>query len=273
MTTIDNWLTEATRELIKHDIESARLDVLLLLSDLLGRDKSWLLAHPEEPLSDELIAILNKKIIQRKQGLPLAYIRGFVEFYGRKFTVNERVLVPRPESEAIIECIKNMPSINNYQLIDVGTGSGVLAITSKLEIPTLAVTAVDIDTSCLQITAVNADLLAADISIIQSDLLLSVKTNEQNRPMIVVANLPYVPDNYPINYAAKHEPTLALFGGEDGLDLYRKLFVQCNNFLGSIDYVITESLLQQHQELAHIAKAHGFDLVETRGLAQAFQKA
>lgn len=266
--TIGQWLTASTKTLSKAGIDSARLDASLLLEDVTNLFRTHLLAHPETELTaeqlDELRQLLNRRIAHE----PLAYIRGYVEFYGREFTVNQHVLVPRPESEDIISLIGEYGDVGT--IIDVGTGSGALAISAALIHPTAKVFAIDIDPNCLRIAHKNADELGATVTFVEGDLLRDQDMESHPSPIFILANLPYVPDNYPINTAATHEPALALFAGQDGLDLYRIMFDQLTEYDHIPTVVITESLLPQHQKLIGIAKDHGFTHETTRGLVQSF---
>ena len=269
------WLASNTVSLTKAGIESARLDCLLLLEDATSKDRAWLLAHPEFELSDKQCSHLHGQITRRTQHIPLAYIRGYVEFYGRRFIVNEHVLVPRPESEAMIGILKDTvmsssTNLDELSIIDVGTGSGALAVTAALELPSSEVIGLDIDPACLEIADKNARLLQATCSFIKSDLLESLPTIDGSRKFVILANLPYVPDDYPINQAASHEPKLALFAGPDGLDLYRRLWQQIGHMPQLPAYVITEALLEQHQALATIARSVGYSMIKNEGLAQCF---
>jgi len=262
-----NWFNHARAKLGTAGIESARLDCLLLLEDATSQDRSWLLAHPEFELSQDQLGHLNTQITQRQSHIPLAYIRGQVEFYGRRFIVDEHVLVPRPESEAMVNILKE---IKADTIIDVGTGSGALAVTAALELPSSEVIGLDIDPACLEIADKNARLLQATCSFIKSDLLDSRPAFDDSRKFVILANLPYVPDDYPINQAASHEPKLALFAGPDGLDLYRRLWQQIGHMPQLPVYVITEALLEQHQALATIARSVGYSMIKNEGLAQCF---
>ncbi|MBP7857750.1 MAG: HemK/PrmC family methyltransferase [Candidatus Saccharimonadales bacterium] len=266
---IDRFLREATNQLHMCGIETARLDSLVLLSDELGHDKAWVLGHPEYILQGSVLKKLNRKIAQRSKHLPLAYIRGKCEFYGREFMVNEHVLVPRPESEHMIDLLKRIADPDSQTtIIDVGTGSGCLAITAKLELNS-TVFATDIDSDCLDTAKQNALALAADITFLESNLLNGIQDSRFQIPdSILLANLPYVPDNYPINDAATHEPPRALFGGIDGLKLYRKLFSQAKELRAKC--IITESLTEQHAGLIKIARENAFRHTSTDGLAQLF---
>jgi release factor glutamine methyltransferase len=264
---IDSYLRQATATLKSSGIESARLDSLILIEDAIAKDRSWLLAHPEYLLPDPIVDELNKKVIQRKTHIPLAYIRGHNEFYGRKFTVNQHVLDPRPETETMVEMLLQLELGDRPTIVDVGTGSGVLAITTKLEVPGAHVYGIDIDQYCLDTATDNATDLNADVTWLKGDLLHT--SNLPTDIAVVLANLPYVPDSYPINTAARHEPGLALFGGNDGLDLFRTMFNQLQTSRARI--VLTECLLDQHQALQAIAEDAGYKLTSSTDLIQQFE--
>lgn len=333
---IKDWLPKTEQVLKKAGITTARLDCLVLLEDELGKDRAWLLAHSEQILQRSEIENLSKKIDQRARHVPLAYIRGKAEFYGREFSVNAHTLVPRPETETMIELLKRVrnreadiavwedgrpkhrdrrrlykfekpvpdsslvmtdqgykvvwqkaaaskggrsrterPSTLNHhdenlQLVDVGTGSGAIAITAKLEFPETTVTAIDIDAACLKTARQNARKLEADIEFLEGNLLESFSP-ATDKVLVLLCNLPYVPDNFQINTAATHEPRHALFGGTDGLDLYRELFEQIASSPIEPAYVLTESLPPQHETLADIAKAAGYQLAKTDDFIQLFE--
>jgi release factor glutamine methyltransferase len=280
---IDSWLRKFSITLREAGIESARLDCLILLEDATGHDRAWLLAHTELELTDAQTTILNNKVAQRAKHVPLAYIRGHVEFYGHDFAVNTHVLVPRPETEAMVGLLKDyaIPAISTStdaqlrmdepKIIDVGTGSGVLAVTAKLEFPQAQVFGTDIDPACLEIARQNAKALSAEVGFLQADLLKPLSGNLP-RADIILANLPYVPDNFQINTAASHEPALAIFGGIDGLDLYRQLFAAIAGMTHGERpaIILTEALPPHHHALASLARKYGYSLERTEGLAQAY---
>jgi release factor glutamine methyltransferase len=271
--TIQEWLSAAHEQLKRADIATARLDLLVLLSDELEHDKSWVLGHPEHILQGSEIDILNTKIAQRVHHTPLAYIRGKAEFYGREFIVNKYVLVPRPESEAMIDLLKMATSLaHNITVVDIGTGSGALAITAVLELPGARVIATDIDAGPLAVATENAEHLHAVISFLRGDLLRPFFDSGKNiADSVLLANLPYVPDTYPINQAAKHEPDLALFGGHDGLELYRRLCTQLAQLEAKPAYIITESMEDEHASLAELMNTAGYKQHDSDGLAQCFK--
>jgi release factor glutamine methyltransferase len=270
---IGNFLSQASAALRGAGIESARLDVLLLLEDELGMDRSRLLAHPEITLSPTALRRLNKKCVQRKVHLPLAYIRGTTFFYGRAFYVDTNVLVPRPESEAMISLLLTAKHIPAKPLIlDIGTGSGCLGITAALEMPSAKVTLRDISRPALAVAKRNAKQhrVAARVILEQADLLTDAPYADA-----ILANLPYVPAKYPVNAAARHEPVLALFAGDDGMDLYRAFWDQVTTFYDGQPpaAIITEAFEDQHSEMAGLATAAGYQLSRTEGLAQLFTPA
>ncbi|HTE58508.1 MAG TPA: HemK/PrmC family methyltransferase [Verrucomicrobiae bacterium] len=252
------WLHYAIEKLETAGITTARLDSQVLLADEMKQNRAWVLAHMDVPVTEETQKRLEKLVGERANHVPLAYIRGKTEFYGREFLIDRRVLEPRPESETMIDVLKKLPIGDNpLQIVDVGTGSGALAITAKLELPKATVTAIDIDPGCLVVAQANADKYRVDIDFRQGDLLQPLGT-EIRELVITLANLPYVPDSHQVNQAAMHEPKLAIFGGPDGLDPYRKLFEQAAELSQRPAYILTESLPPQHRQLALIGARFGF---------------
>lgn len=268
---IDSWLSSATDKLHRSNIATARLDCLVLLADELGRDKSWILAHAEDKLQIKQVTNLSTKIAQRARHTPLAYVRGKTEFYGRDFIVNRRVLEPRPESETLINLLKQLNLAAGSNIADIGTGSGALAVTAILEMPTHRVIATDIDKNCLLVAAQNAKKHGADIGLIQGNLLEALlPLSERFSPAVLLCNLPYVPDDFHINLAAGHEPRRAIFGGRDGLDVYRTLFRQVVELLSPPHYILTESMPPQQRELTQIAAEAGYKLESADDFIQLF---
>ena len=269
--TITEYLAQAQQQLTAAGIDTARLDALILLEDRLQLDRAYLLAHDDAELAPDHVATLQAQLERRAEHVPLAYIRGFSEFYGRRFFVNEQVLEPRPESEAMIDLLKQYAP-DKARVADIGTGSGALAITAYLELPDPVVWAVDIDEACLDVAKRNAVQHTASITCIQGDLLEPfIKLKSSLKPTVLLCNLPYVPTDYAVNAAAQHEPGLALYGGKDGLDLFRKLFLQSAKLKPEL--VLTESLPEQHAALDQIASSAGFQLVADADFIQVFAPA
>lgn len=272
MRTLDTWLRTNTKRLEVAGIDSGRLDCLILLEDVTGKDRAWLLANPTFHVSDDSFHELEELVARREKFEPLAYIREKCEFYGREFAVNHHVLVPRPESEAMIELLAQQAAgYEELRIIDVGTGSGALAVTAKLLFPHAEVIAIDIDKNCLAVAAENAEKHEAVLRLIHGNLLEPLLADDTETPTIALANLPYVPEAFPINKAASKEPELALFGGQDGLDLYREMFAQLDGLLYPPICILTESLSMQHEPLADIASAHNYSEVTVKDLIQQFE--
>lgn len=266
--TIQTWLSTSLDLLSSVGIETARLDCLVLLEDIIGHNRAWILAHPENELSTGDVTKLSKAITRRESHEPLAYIRGKAEFYGREFIINHDVLVPRPESEDLIDLLKEYGD-EIKTIVDIGTGSGCLAITAMLERVGKTVIATDMSTYALGVASQNAQLHKTNIIFYRGDLITALP-DVPLTPWGIVANLPYVPEGYAINRAASHEPTEALFAGTDGLDDYRTLFGQLPTLALKPSFVICESLPTQHAAIATLAKKVGFSLAETREFGQCF---
>lgn len=263
---LKNLLSRGQKKLDEAGIPSARLDCLILLEDMLHKDRSWILAHPEYEITASQIRKLDRKLDRRIKHVPLAYIRGHTEFYGRKFKVNRHVLEPRPESETMIELLLNLKLPNKPAIADIGTGNGALGITAALEIPGSRVDLYEISSGALAVAKHNVHMHELHLHARKMNLL--------SRPLrpydALLCNLPYVPDSWEINQAALAEPKIAIFGGKDGLDLYRKLFKQLQRFTWKPSYVITESLPPQHEALAAIAVEYGFTIHSSSDFIQIF---
>lgn len=245
------------------------MDALVLLEDVTARDRGWLLAHPEFELAPHSVATLNALVERRKLHEPLAYIRGKSEFYGREFIVSMATLQPRAETETMVDELKKLDIIDPI-IIDIGTGSGCLAVTAKLELPGSKVYATEINDDALSIAKQNAKKLQADVNFYEGNLLEPV-LNDGVSPTVLMCNLPYVPDSYAINRPAMQEPKVAIFGGADGLDLYRELFDQISKNATTVQFVLTESLPFQHTTLAEIARSHGFIQINALDFIQVFK--
>lgn len=264
------WLKTATQFLQSKGILTARLDAIILLEDVLQVNRATILAEPEAEIKDGAVSRLQNLLTRRAKHEPLAYIRGKAEFYGRTFKVSDTVLVPRPESEAMIELLKALTKQPNFptqpKIADVGSGSGNLGITAALELAGSQVTLLEIDNDALEISKQNVVLHSTSVNAIKSDLLSGTSGSFD----VLLCNLPYVPDEYEINLAAGHEPKLALFGGLDGLDLYRQLFAQIFSRVSKPLYILTEALPEQHQALTELATQNGYQLNKTDDFIQLY---
>ncbi|HEX4662349.1 MAG TPA: peptide chain release factor N(5)-glutamine methyltransferase, partial [Candidatus Saccharimonadales bacterium] len=220
--TLAQALTDATKRLQAADITTARLDSLVLLSHLVDKDKSWVLAHTDEEVTTSQQELYMAQLTRRESHEPLAYILGYKEFYGHDFIVTSAVLIPRPETESLVDLLADLQPQPEQRLLDVGTGSGAIAISCKLRWPDLAITATDISPAALAVAAQNASALHADITLRESNLLQSVGGPYD----YIVANLPYVTRSWQRSPETNYEPAEALFASDDGLALIKKLMTQ-----------------------------------------------
>ena len=259
MLQIKDWLKSATKELRALDIKSASLDCEIILAHILDKDRAYLRAHDDEKLNKFQILRANFLLNKRKKRLPIAYITNQKEFYGRKFFVNKHTLIPRPESEDIIEILKQILPSSTFHipcsnLLDIGTGSGCLGITAKLEFPEIEVTLADISLPALRIASKNAKTLSADVTFCKSDLLNSIKTH----PNIILANLPYVDKSWERSPETNFEPKSALFADDCGKLLIKKMLQQAHRLQSKGDLIIFEADPEQHDDLIKYAKKLGY---------------
>ena len=253
---ISEWLKIATKSLKTTNIPSARLDAELILANTLRKNRTYLHAHLDEEIDPRRFDIANARLDLRLDRVPIAYILGYKEFYGRRFTVSPSVLIPRPESEDLISLFLELTAseIAEKVLIDVGTGSGCLGITAKLERSNLSVILSDISKPALNIAEKNANALNADVHIQQQSLL-----NGQLKPVdYIFANLPYVDKNWDVSPELQYEPGIALFAEDEGLKLILQLISQVPRCLTSEGLLFIEADPQQHNRIIDEAVKNGF---------------
>ncbi len=279
--TAGTWLRQAAQRLDEAGIATSRLDALVLLEDITGKDRAWLLAHPGHGLSSDEQAQLAKLLSRRASHTPLAYVRGHTEFYGYDFVITPAVLEPRPESETMIDLLLQLEAEGHFgpseddrplTVADVGAGSGALGITASMRLARhrkVAVELLELDPEALKVAKTNVEKHTTSISVVQSDLLEA----RSHQYAVLLCNLPYVPDSHTINQAALQEPKLAIFGGPDGLDVYRRLFSQVSALKKQPLYILTESLPPQHAGLAAIAQQNGYRLDRSEDFIQVFAPA
>lgn len=272
---VKDWVDDATRELVFAEIPSARLDAELILAHTIRQNRSYLHAHPEHQLDSRQIEIATARLALRLDRVPVAYIIGHKEFYGRRFRVTTATLIPRPESEVLIELLDQAVPKNTalladqpLKLIDVGTGSGILGITAKLEHPELEVTLSDTSRHALNVAEQNAKELKADVSILRSDLL----THYPFVADIIIANLPYVDSEWERSKETDHEPAEALFAAQNGKALIYELLIQTKDKLATGGSLILEADPEQHKDIIAKAKENGLLLQDRKDYGLLFQK-
>jgi release factor glutamine methyltransferase len=222
-------------------------DVDLLLGDLLGRSLPWLISHGDEP-ADE--AALDAMLARRYAGEPIQYIRGRSEFYGREFYVDHRVLIPRPETELLVEATLDRAP-HGARVVDIGTGSGCIALTLAIERPDLRVLGVDKSIAALAVAKRNRESLQAQASLAASDLLESIRTAD-----VIVSNPPYIAEADVETLATEvrdFEPRIALTPGPRGTEAIERILRSAGNAL-----VLMEIGFGQEQSVRDVAAAHQF---------------
>lgn len=272
--TVEEWLNEAVQMLENADIESARLDAELILAHTLREPRTYLHAHGDETLDDKHEDIATARLELRLDHTPVAYIIGHKEFYGRRFKTTPAALIPRPESEMIIELLKdvipkNLPLLpEKLSLVDVGTGTGCLGITAKLEWPELNVTLIDNDNHALNLAKENGKMLHAQVHYLKNDLLRAY-----GLPIdIIIANLPYVDRQWDVSPDTQAEPQDALFASDGGLGLIKQLLEQASLQLKPGGHILLESDPRQQHKIIEFAKNLGFRHLRTEGFITVFTR-
>jgi release factor glutamine methyltransferase len=249
----------------------ARRDAELLLLHVTGLTRADLLTHPERELTERQMQHYAAAIARRAQNEPLQHITGTQEFFGRSFIVNRLVLVPRPETEHLVEAalaIRPEPGrIRPLRILDIGTGSGILAITFALELPDASVTATDLSLEALAVAQANArNLIAAEraatdrIRFVQSDLFAALAGECFD---CIVSNPPYVATSEVLESEVRdYEPATALYAGEDGLAVYRRLIPEAFEHLEPGGHLLLEIGHGQRDAIGDLLRASGFGGVE-----------
>ena len=250
---ITHWVRDAAEQLAEVGIASALLDAEIILAHTLRKSRTWLHAHSDEHISERLLEIANARIDLRLHRTPIAYIIGHKEFYSRIFKVTPAVLIPRPESEVLIDQLKALAPPTSHTLLDIGTGSGCLGITAKLELPWLDVTVSDISRHALTVAEQNARALSATVTTVRSDLLMQLP----GRYDIIVANLPYVDSSWKRDPETDYEPAQALFAEDNGYAIIHRLIEQSPDHLTDHGLLILEADPVQHNRIISSAQSVG----------------
>ncbi len=230
-TDLQSWINQAV-ERLQGISETPLLECHALTSHTLSKPREWIIAHPETELTEEQLVLLESQIQHLQVGKPLPYLTGIQAFYGLDFEVNADVLIPRPETELLVEEAVNWLQMHpgRRNALDMGTGSGAIAVAMADQVSDLRMMAADISPQALSIARQNAEKfrVADRISFVQSDLFENIAPGFD----LIAANLPYIPSetlkNLPVE---RFEPHLALDGGADGLDLIRRFMVQAPGYL------------------------------------------
>jgi release factor glutamine methyltransferase len=260
------WLDrgEAQLSLGPHP-ERARRDAETLLLHRIGKNKAWLMAHTEDEFAGCAAIGYAGLLERRRRGEPIQYITGETEFYGLPFHVDHNVLIPRPETEHLVEKVLNLASqFGQPRIVDVGTGSGAIAIALACKLPTAQITATDLSASALHVARDNAERnrVTERIRFLEGDLLAPV-AGEQFE--FVVSNPPYVAESDQGSLTVEvreHEPSMALFAGADGLDIYERLIPCARASIVAGGYLVLEIGYGQAANVAGLLRNSGFAGIE-----------
>ena len=254
---INDAIKYATRRLISSD--SKRIDSEILLCSILKCNRATLYTHAEKNLSE-----LNKKkfeglVNKRLKGYPIAYLTKQKEFWSHKLYIDETILIPRPETELLVEKTLELISIHSLNdILELGTGSGAIAIAIASEKPMLNIKATDIKTAALKIARHNTDSYKIkNIEFIKSDWFCNIKKYDYD---LIVSNPPYISNNDPClkNSGIKFEPTSALISGQDGLDDLKKIIQKSSYYLKNNGWLIVEHAYNQGEQLRKIFLENNF---------------
>lgn len=251
---VDDLRARGRRQVASHSIEGREVD--FLLAHLTGKNLAWLIAHGSDELSAEVVSNFTRLMSLREEGQPLQYLTGSTEFYGREFMVDERVLIPRPETEFLIEESLRVKLPSSGTIVDVGTGSGCIAITLKLERPGLTVVAVDRSFDALLVARQNCRHLGARVHLVAGDVLRPIRRVVS----MIVSNPPYIASHElsTLQREVQREPHMALSPGPDPYALITRLYRDGAGLLPPAAYLLMEIGFGQSSEVRAIAERCGW---------------
>lgn len=246
-----------------------RLDAQALLAHVLGlppeRARAWLLAHDTDPLPPERLARYAELVQRRAAGEPLAYLVGEKEFFGLRLAVTPAVLVPRPDTETLVEwAVELLQAQPAPRVVDLGTGSGAIALSLKHALPHADVSAVDLSAAALVVARSNGERLGLLVRWLQGSWFEPLDAEAPPCFDLIVSNPPYIAQDDPHLAALQHEPQLALGSGPDGLDALRHIVARAAAHLQPGGWLLLEHGHEQDADVRGLLQAAGFDAVSTR---------
>ena len=258
-------LAQTLTELQQRGLE--RLDAQLLLLHVLGQSanqRGWLMAHDTDPLSPTSASTLNTLVLRRLAGEPLAYLTGYKAFYGLELEVSPDVLVPRPDTETLVDwALELLPSNAAPRVLDLGTGSGAIALALKATRPALDVWATDMSSTALAMAQTNAQRLQLEVTFNQGPWLAALPAGTP-RFDAIVSNPPYIADQDPHLAALGFEPIQALTSGRDGLDDLRQIINAAPAHIKPGGWLLLEHGYDQAAAVRQLLTQCGFGQVQSR---------
>ena len=263
MSTVLETIDGGTRYLEKRGIEDARRNMQMLVARQLGCTRMDLYLQFDQPVGESDLIPLRETLKKRGEGFPLQHLLGTVWFHKHEFKADARALIPRPETEELVEWILKWELPKNQQVLDMGCGSGVLGLTLAAARPDWDVTLVDVSPDALALARENGEALnAINTNFVESDLFTALGSGFDG----IVANLPYIPEAERSTLAREvmHDPALALFSGPDGLDLIRRFVPEAFHRLNSGGWLVMEIGHDQASQVGEILRASGFTDIEVK---------
>ena len=269
MMTIAEAINEGASRLERAGVDAARRTAGVLLGDLLGVGRTHLLTHSEQPIGDEAYESFLRMIARRAAGEPLQHITGHQEFYKLDFLVTPAVLIPRPETEFLVERVLALVrdnSLTSPLIVDAGTGSGCIAVTLAVELPDARVIATDISGAALAVARLNAERhgVSSRVAFYEGDLLAPLAAlRVKNQVDILASNPPYVAASRPElvqREVRAYEPHAALFGGDDGLVFYRRLLAEGFDYVRPDGHLVCEIGYSQLDAITEMVAASRWQL-------------
>lgn len=250
--TIKQALTQAREQLAQAGVPDPDIDAELMLSHVLDQSRLMLRLNGQTELTTEQEQRFSMLLLSRASRKPLQYLLGEQYFYGLRFQVDERVLIPRQETEELCECgIAHLRSLNrnNLSVLDLCTGSGAIAVTIKHECPSASITASDLSTDALSLASLNARANGAEITFVQGDLWFPLEGMQFD---LILSNPPYIPtqDCAELQQEVLQEPVMALDGGADGLNFYRRIAQEAPAHLTQDGFIAVEVGIHQAKDVA-----------------------
>lgn len=257
---IDEALKQAT-ERLRAVSDSPRLDAEILLARALDVRPSYLIAHPEDTLDTAAVERYERAVARRADGVPLPYITGEKEFWSLSLMVGPETLVPRSETELLVElALCELPADAEARVLDLGTGSGAIALAIASERPLCSITATDLSAPAIAVAQQNArQLELANVTFVQGNWAEAVAGRTFD---LIVSNPPYVRDGDPAMEALRHEPKMALAAGAEGLDAIRMLARDCPGLLHRGGLLLLEHGADQEEAVLHLLRKNGWTGVE-----------
>ena len=262
-------LRTAVSRLERAGVEHPRRNAEWMLAEVLGCSRAALYAHPKREVASDHRAQFQRMLDRRSDHEPLQYILGYEEFFGLRLRVTSSVLIPRPETEEVVEeALCRLEEIDRPRVLDVGTGSGCIALAIQHERPDAVVYACDVSPDALAVARHNAEAHGADVHFFQTDVLSDSLADHVDAPLdLIISNPPYIPDAeapmLPVD-VRDHEPGTALFTGSDALRFYRAIARQAPVFLGPGRWHVFETHAHYAEGVGELLRTSGATAVEVK---------